>query len=77
MCETLNWMQSANLNQGRKLVGYDAGSSSSLHFVCSVARREGGEWKMADGVDHIDIYADVEEEFNQVCISITLLFSDP
>lgn len=21
---------------------------------------------MADGVDHIDIYADVEEEFNQV-----------
>lgn len=30
--------------------------------------RDGGtnQWKMADGVDHIDIYADVEEEFNQV-----------
>lgn len=25
-----------------------------------------GRGKMADGVDHIDIYADVGEEFNQV-----------
>lgn len=29
-------------------------------------RGGGGKQKMADGVDHIDIYADVEEEFNQV-----------
>ena len=70
-------MQPANLNQGRTLVGYDARTSSCLHFVCSVVRREAAERKMADGVDHIDIYADVEEEFNQVCISITLLFSAP
>lgn len=28
--------------------------------------RAGSQRKMADGVDHIDIYADVEEEFSQV-----------
>ena len=28
---------------------------------------EKAAWKMVDGVDHIDIYADVEEEFTQVC----------
>ncbi len=30
------------------------------------AERATGQRKMADGVDHIDIYADVEEEFSQV-----------
>lgn len=35
---------------------------------------EGGGGNMADGVDHIDIYADVEEEFNQV-IKLALLVS--
>lgn len=30
---------------------------------------------MADGVDHIDIYADVEEDFNQVCKPLHLLKS--
>lgn len=27
---------------------------------------------MADGVDHIDIYADVEEEFNQVRFNLSI-----
>lgn len=27
---------------------------------------------MADGVDHIDIYADVEEEFNQVRFTLSI-----
>lgn len=27
---------------------------------------------MADGVDHIDIYADVEEEFNQVRFTLNI-----
>ncbi|KAJ8393388.1 hypothetical protein AAFF_G00061100 [Aldrovandia affinis] len=30
-----------------------------------IKSEEEAEWKMADGVDHIDIYADVEEEFTQ------------
>jgi len=34
-------------------------------------RGGGGKQKMADGVDHIDIYADVEEEFNQVGLLYT------
>lgn len=35
-------------------------------FCLAQSEAEEAEWKMADGVDHIDIYADVEEEFNQV-----------
>lgn len=35
-------------------------------IVCAAPRAEKERRKMADGVDHIDIYADVEEEFNQV-----------
>ncbi len=38
-----------------------------LFFTRSARHRGGGgKQKMADGVDHIDIYADVEEEFNEV-----------
>lgn len=39
---------------------------SNFLFAFCLAQSEEAEWKMADGVDHIDIYADVEEEFNQV-----------
>lgn len=30
---------------------------------------------MADGVDHIDIYADVEEEFSQVILKCPIYFA--
>lgn len=30
---------------------------------------------MADGVDHIDIYADVEEEFSQVILQCPMYFA--
>ncbi len=48
-------------------------------------RGGGGKQKMADGVDHIDIYADVEEEFNEVrfilsiytCLIIHILRAAP
>lgn len=38
----------------------------SLFEARALCRRAERDGKMADGVDHIDIYADVEEEFNQV-----------
>lgn len=31
---------------------------------------------MADGVDHIDIYADVEEEFSQVMKRFTIMSTE-
>ncbi|KAI2665619.1 Cleavage and polyadenylation specificity factor subunit 6 [Labeo rohita] len=39
--------------------------AASLLYAQREHRGGGGKQKMADGVDHIDIYADVEEEFNQ------------
>lgn len=45
------------------------------HGKRSVRERDGLE-EMADGVDHIDIYADVEEEFNQV-FGLHLLYCGP
>lgn len=55
--------------------------AASLLYAQREHRGGGGKQKMADGVDHIDIYADVEEEFNQVrfifniytCLIISIL----
>ena len=55
------WPQGAPVLMVRKAAG---GAPDSIG---SDRTAEKAAWKMADGVDHIDIYADVEEEFTQVC----------
>lgn len=45
---------------------------ASLHAQLEHRGGGGGKQKMADGVDHIDIYADVEEEFNQVRFTLNI-----
>lgn len=52
--------------QGRLVSRSDSLFAARCGSVLAGGERATGQRKMADGVDHIDIYADVEEEFNQV-----------
>lgn len=47
----------------------------SANISPSGRQRPTGQKKMADGVDHIDIYADVEEEFSQVILQCLICFA--